>query len=320
MRILITGVTGFIGGHLVERLAQSGSHEIFGISRNDGPSSRAASLASLSKLLISELTDTPRLTELLRETRPEWIFHLAGHANPKIETDEERRRCFEDNYDATDSLYTAILHAGLRPRILFASTGHVYAAPDRDGVACHESTPIAPRGVYAESKARAEELSLRRSEEGLEIVRVRFFNQIGPGQSRGFIVPDYASQIAEFEVGIRNAVSVGDLSAWRDFTDVRDTVRALESLMKLPTSIRGLVFNAASGRMWQLQQLFDKLSFLANRPLVLESRNSQIVQTTYSFSSIDSTRLRETTGWKPQIDLDQTLLDTLKYWRSIVKQ
>ncbi len=320
MRILITGVTGFIGGHLVERLARTGGHELFGVSRKDSLSFDAAHLAGRVTPCAAELADTPRLESLLRDIRPDWLFHLAGYANPRVETEEQKRRCWEDNLGATESLYAAVERSGCRPRILFASTGHVYGLPDRPGQTCTEDSPLNPRGAYAESKLKAEVLCEAKAREGLDIVRVRLFNQIGPRQSRGFIVPDYASQIAEFEAGLRPSVRVGDLSAWRDFTDVRDIVVALESLMNPALDVRGRVFNAASGRIWQLQQLFDLLRERANGTLALESSESILASPSHSFERIDATALRVATGWLPQIDMDQTIRDTLDYWRSKVSK
>ena len=317
MRILITGVTGFIGGHLVERLA-GGGHELFGVSRNDSLTFDAAHLAGRVTPCAAELADTDRLESLLRDVRPDGIFHLAGHSNPRVETEEQKRRCWDDNLGATESLYAAVERSGCRPRILFASTGHVYGAPDRPGQTCSESSPTNPRGAYAESKLKAEELSEKKAGEGFDIVRVRLFNQIGPRQSRGFIVPDYASQIAEYEAGLLPKIQVGDLSARRDFTDVRDIVVALESLMLCKADVRGRAFNAASGRMWQLQQLFDMLRERAKGNMVLESRESILPKPGHSFERIDATALHEVAGWSPRIEMDQTIRDTLDYWRSAV--
>lgn len=318
MRVLITGVTGFIGGHLVEHLHRAGGHELFGISRNDSLSAGAAHLAGRVKIVTAELSDSAKLESLIRDTEPEWLFHLAGHANPKIESEEQKRRCWADNLGATESLYSALERSGVRPRILFASTGHVYGPPERDGQNCDEHSPLNPKGAYAESKLRAEELSESKAREGLDIVRVRLFNQIGPRQSRGFIVPDYASQIAEFEAGLRSSIQVGNLSAWRDFTDVRDIVAALELLMATKSDVRGRVFNAASGRMWQLQQLFDMLCERAKASLDIESRDSILLGSVRSFVRVDADSLRKLTGWAPRIEMDQTILDTLNDWRASI--
>lgn len=320
MRILITGVTGFIGGHLVEHLVRSGGHELFGVSRYDSPTFDAPHLAGRVILCAAELGDSAQMESLLRDVRPDWVFHLAGHSNPRIETDDQRRRCWDDNLGATESLYRAIERSGCRPRILFASTGHVYGPPAVAGCTCFEDSPVNPRGAYAESKWKAEELSEATAREGLDIVRVRLFNQIGPRQSRGFIVPDYASQIAEFEAGLRTNIRVGDLSARRDFTDVRDIVVALESLMNPELDVRGRVFNAASGRSWQLRQLFEMLLERANGSPAFESRDSIPASSTPAFERIDATALREATGWSPRIEMDQTIRDTLDFWRSTIAQ
>lgn len=318
MRILITGATGFIGGHLVEHLHRTGGHKLFGVSRQPTWPTGSRGLDGLATLRTSELSDRSALDSLLREVRPEGIFHLAGYANPRIETAEQERRCREDNVDATLALFDAIERAGLAPRIVFASTGHVYGSPDRFGEVCTEDSPLKPRGTYATSKRDAEELCVRRAEGGLDVVRVRLFNQIGPRQSKGFLVPDYASQIAECEAGLRTTIVKGDLSAFRDFTDVRDIVAALALLMASPKDTRGRVFNAASGRMSQIQDLVDRLVALSRVPIGIESRESTSILTGHTFARIDASALRDFTGWSPEVPMEQTLDDTFNYWRSVV--
>ncbi len=318
MRVLITGVTGFIGGHLVEYLHRSGHYDLYGISRNDDAITKHDHLTGRITQITSELSDQSRLHQVLTQIQPSWIFHLAGHANPRISSEADARQCWSDNFDATDSLFAAIKKCKLRPRILIASTGHIYGAPSQPGLICSEHTQPNPSGPYAESKLKAEQLCEEWTKtQGWPIIRVRLFNQIGPRQSRGFIVPDYASQIAEFECGIRTKITKGDLSAWRDLTDVRDIVVALELLMK-SDAVPGRVFNAASGRMLQLESVFQHLQSLARKPLIIETQNRGPGSSNYSFQSIDNTAIRNATGWSPTIPVEQTLLDTLDDWRNRV--
>lgn len=318
MRILITGARGFIGGHLIEHLHRSGRHNLHGVSRKQIGTPGTEHLANIASLRTAELTDLNTLETILNEIRPEGIFHLAGHANPRIETPEQERRCREDNLDATASLLDAVEQSGLRPRILFASTGHVYGLPERFGEVCTEESPLRPRGSYAVSKRDAEDLCVRRAANGLDIVRVRLFNQIGPRQSKGFLVPDYASQIAECEAGLRTTLAKGDLSAFRDFTDVRDLVTALAMLMESDRKTQGRVFNVASGRMAQIQDLVDQLLSRSRVPIGIEPRESTSILTGPTFLRIDTSAIQDFTGWTPVIPMEQTLEDTLNYWRSVV--
>lgn len=320
MRVLITGVTGFIGGHLVEHLSRAGGHQLFGVSRQAAFGPEWAHLDGRVRLHAAELSDRTTVEAVLRDVRPDALYHLAGYSNPR-DAGKNPERCWADNFGSTESLYAAVLASGVRPRILFASTGHVYGNLQHGTEPCDEQTPPNPRGPYAESKLKAEELSVRTAQEsGLEIVSVRLFNQIGPRQSKGFVVSDYASQVAEVEAGKRAGIRKGDLSGWRDFTDVRDVVVALDLLMTTPQSVRGRVLNAASGRMVQLEQVVDTLCRLAKKPIPVEGTTDPSPRSEFLSQTIDASALRQLTGWHPRYVLDQTLRDTLDYWRGVVSR
>ena len=155
MRILITGITGFVGGHLVEHLAAAGGHALVGVSRRGVWPVPLAHLAPHAKLVAADLCDPAGTERVLRDARPEWVIHLAGYANTGGSF-KEPDRAWAENLTATRSLYDAIARSGLRPRTLFVSTGLIYGEPDRPDEACDEYTTLKPASPYAASKAAAD--------------------------------------------------------------------------------------------------------------------------------------------------------------------
>ncbi len=304
MRILITGITGFVGGHLVEALA--GSHALVGISRKPNPTIPA-------DLFTGELTDTARVEEIVRTFRPEWLIHLAGYANTGGSF-KEPDACWRDNLTATRSLYDAIARTEIRPRILFVSTGLIYGDPDEPGQPCDERTTLKPASPYAASKAAADLLSYQYTRNpGLDIVRIRLFNQIGPRQSPDYAVGNFARQIAAIEAGKQPPrIETGDLSAQRDITDVRDTVAAFPLLLQ--KGLKGEAYNAGRGETYSMQDILDRLLAISKVKVEVVQKVDRKADT--AITRADPRKLSHTTGWSPKIPLDQTLTDILNYWRS----
>jgi GDP-4-dehydro-6-deoxy-D-mannose reductase len=244
MRILITGITGFVGGHLTEALRAEGGHTVTGLSRQANWSPTWAHLDGAAELHAGDLLDGPAVERLVRDLRPEWVFHLAGYANPG-RSFREPDQCWADNLAATRSLYDAIARSGVRPRILFVSTGLVYGDPDGPEQAFDESAALKPASPYAASKAAADLLSYQYTRSpGLDIVRARLFNQIGPRQPTDYAVPNFARQIAAAEAGKQPpVVETGDLSSQRDLTDVRDMAAALRLLIERGADLSDCAFD-----------------------------------------------------------------------------
>jgi len=314
MNVLITGITGFVGGHLVEALVARGGHAPAGISRGAAWPPRLAHLAGSPALYVADLTDGPRVEEVVRAARPDWVVHLAGYANTGASF-RDPDRCWRDNLVATRTLYDAVARTDVRPRILYVSTGLIYGDPDEPDRACDERTTLKPASPYAASKAAADILSYQYTRHpGLDIVRVRLFNQIGPRQSADYAVANFARQIAAIEAGRQPPViETGDLSARRDITDVRDMVAAFPLLLEQGRT--GEAYNAGRGETYRIQDVLDRLLGLSRvrvevRPKVEPGRRADTAVT-----RADTRKLRETTGWEPRLPLDQTLTDILDDWR-----
>ncbi len=317
MRILITGITGFVGGHLVESLLPRGD-ALFGLCRRAEWPATLAHISGKAELLPGELTDTARVQAVLNHARPDWVMHLAGYANPGRSWTEPER-CWHDNLAATRSLYDALATSSIRPRILYVSTGLVYGEPDEPDVACDERTILKPATPYAASKAAADLLSYQYSHNpGLDIVRVRLFNQIGPRQSADYAAANFARQIAAAELGHQPPViETGDLTAQRDITDVRDMVAAFPLLLE--RGGKGEVYNAGRGETFRIQELLDQLINLARVKMDVQQKPHAVRKSDTAVTRANPWKLRLTTGWTPKIPLTQTLADILDDWRKVVR-
>ncbi len=313
MKILITGITGFVGGHLAECLSGRG-HALAGVGRSAAWPKRLGHLAGIAELHEADLLDGPRIEAVLKQVRPDWLFHLAGYANTGGSF-REPGACWRDNLDATRSLYDAVVRSGVRPRVLYVSTGLVYGEPDDPAGACDERTTLKPASPYAASKAAADILSYQYTRSpGLDVVRVRLFNQIGPRQGSDYAVANFARQIAAIETRKQEPVmETGDLSAHRDVTDVRDMVAAFPLLLEKGKS--GEAYNAGRGETFRIQDLLDRMLALSTVKIEVRQKVEPGRKADTTITRADTAKLRTATGWAPRIALDQTLADILADWR-----
>ena len=312
MRILITGATGFVGGHLAEALFVRGSAELFALCRKNVWPAEWSHLAARIPLHTRDLVEAIDLTSILSEIRPDWIVHLAAYAHVG-QSFREADLVWRTNLDGTRRLYDAVAGWGGKPRILFVSSGLVYGDGDK---ACQEDHPLRPASPYAASKAAADLASYQYTRHpGLDIVRVRPFNHVGPRQSPQYAVARFASQIADIELGRQPpVVETGDLSSRRDLSDVRDVVRAY--ILLLQKGGRGEAYNVGSGETVSMQEVLNKLIAMAKVRVDVQRRSDQLRPAETAVAWGDVGKLRRETGWKPEYSLNQTLADTLEYWRN----
>lgn len=314
MRVLITGVTGFVGPHLVEALSRHGSHEIIGASlRGDWPDG-FGHLSGSAQLRMLDLREADQVESLLRETEPQWLFHLAGYAHVG-KSFREPNLTWDTNLGVTRTLYDAVARWGGKPRILYVSTGLVYGDPLTPEWFCDEDTPFRPASPYAASKAAADLLSYQVTRQpGLDVVRVRPFNHIGPGQSADYAVPNFARQIAAVEQGRQPpTIETGDLSGQRDLTDVRDVARAYIALLEQGQA--GEAYNVASGVTRRIGDVLEMLLRLSNQPIQVHQQidPSRAKDTAVTRARVE--KIRRFIGWEPMWELEQSLRDILNWWR-----
>jgi len=324
MRCLITGATGFVGGHLAAHLLEAG-HEVTGLTRGRQSSSPPAKggpggvapARPLSPIPLHPVDwqDTAPLTELLRQLQPDWVFHLAGYANAG-KSFKEPELAWAGNLTATQSLYAALEACGSRARVLFVSSGLVYGDATAGFPVCTEAQPLRPVSPYAASKAAADVLSYQVTRHpGLDVVTVRPFNHLGPGQPADYAASNFARQLAAAEAGRQPPViRTGDLSSTRDFTDVRDMVRAYALLMEKGKT--GEAYNAGTGETHTMRDVLDLLRKLARVTVDVTEEADPARPADPVISGVSNAKLVQATGWRPAYSLDRTLGDVLDDWRN----
>ncbi len=315
MRTLVTGITGFVGGHLTEHLLAEGD-SVTGCSRRGAWPKQLAHLVHRTRLIRCDLCDSDQAQSLLEHETFDSIFHLAGLASPQacLADPETARR---ENVVATENLYEAIRRSGQQPRVLFISTCYVYGQPAPSNLPVTITCPIRAEHPYAATKWAAEQISLRFAEMAkLDIIRIRPFNHTGPRQPAGYMVSDWAGQIAAIEAGKMPArLHVGNLDTRRDYSDVRDIVRAYRMIAGQPQS-RG-VYNVGSGVSRSGREILELLRGLSRVPWEVVEDRTRMRTSEIQEIVADTTAIRSFIGWKPEVDFKTTLADTLEYWRGL---
>lgn len=298
MRALVTGSLGFAGTHLCAHLREQGD-EVIGVDRDDADLARAGAAQ-----------------RVLAAHRPEVVYHLAGAADVGASW-RDPIGTWEANATATLYLLEAARSLGVR-RVLVVSSADVYGVVREDELPLDEVSPLRPTSPYAASKLAAEQIARQAwLGHGLETVRVRAFNHIGPGQRPDFVASAIASAIAQNEQSGESEIPIGDLSPRRDFTDVRDVVRAYRLLMT--SAEPGEVYCVCSGEAIAVQQLADTLVGMAELPMTLRTDPERLRPIDIPVLRGSNDRLREATGWRPTIPMEQTLADLLEESRLRVR-
>ncbi|MDH4365323.1 MAG: GDP-mannose 4,6-dehydratase [Acidimicrobiia bacterium] len=291
MRTLLTGAAGFVGPHLARALEACGD-EVVGLDQSNGP----------------DLLDGDRWVDTFQLHAPDVVFHLAGWSDVSGSW-QQPVRTFQVNALGTLSVLEAARQAKVS-RVVLISSADVYGPVSPDHQPITELLPPQPRSPYGVSKQAAEALGLQyHRAHGLDVVIVRPFNHLGPGQSPQFAAPAFALQIASAEHDGGGEILHGDLSAKRDLTDVRDVVRAYRMLAM--SGEPGEIYNVCSGTAVAMSDLLDMLVAHATVPIrrVLDPARLRPVELPVLQGS--HTKLTEATGWEPEIPLARTLADVL---------
>ncbi len=313
MRNLVTGVTGFAGGHLAEALLARGE-AVVGVARRGDWPAEWRHLAGRVDLRPCDVGDGAAVEALLRAARPERVYHLAGYAHTGRSW-KEPDAAWAGNLRATRALYDAVTRWGGRPRILFVGSGLVYGDADQPGQMFDEGSLLRPTSPYAASKAAADLVSYQVARApGLDIVRARPFNHVGPAQSPDFAVASFCKQVAAISLGRAPAVlETGNLAPRRDLSDVRDVVRAYLLLMERGRG--GEAYNVGSGQTFAMREVVDRLLAVSGVTVELQQRPDLVRAADTAAVCADAGKLRRETGWAPAFSLEQTLKDTLEFWK-----
>ena len=292
MRALVTGSRGFVGTHLVAHL-----------------NACADDVIEMDRVIGSPpIEDASAIAALIAEAKPEAVYHLAGQSDVAGSWDDPMGT-FQTNADGTLHIVRACIDTGVE-RLLSVTSSDIYGVVDTDDLPITEQAPLQPVSPYAASKAAAEMVCIQGFwGHGLGVIRARAFNHLGPGQSDRFLAPALAARIVGNERSGNTTVPVGNLSARRDFTDVRDVVRAYRLLITEGTP--GEAYNVCSGQDVAVSEIADTLLGLANTPMTLEQDQRLFRPVDVPVVRGDSAKLRAATGWTPEIALADTLGDLL---------
>ena len=303
---LITGATGFAGGHLLDKLADHAP--VIAWYRPGGQPPDPSRHLDWRPV---DLLNSAEVASAVADAKPACIFHLAGA--PQVAASFHNAvRHLQTNVMGTHHLLEAVRRSGAPCRVLVVSSAQVYHASDEP---IDESAALVPATPYGFSKLGEDLLADRACrDDGLDVVIARPFNHAGPRQSSAYAVASFARQIARIEAGLEPPeLFVGNLDSRRDMTDVRDVVDAY--LLMMQSAPAGRPFNICSGRAWRIGDLLDELLHVARAPIRVRVDSTRLRPSDVSVTQGDATRIRSELGWKPRIPVERMLSDTLEWWR-----
>ncbi len=305
--VLVTGGRGFVGAHLVSRLAKTRPDW-----KVEAPPSASQAEPSL------DVADAAAVDAWVRRSPPAMVVHLAG-VSAIAATEQDPRRAWRVHLDGTLNLVLALQAYAPTAHLVLISSAEVYGASLRTGQPLDETALLQPMSPYAASKASADMLVRQAGAGGSATTVMRPFNHIGPGQSEAFMAPSFAGQIARIEAGLQPPVlSVGSLDDERDFLDVGDVVSAYLAVLEAGERVGGgEVFNVASGRTLRIGDVLEGLLGLARTPIEVRTDPARLRRTPVSRIVGDATRLRDRLGWAPQADLNETFRSILEAQRRL---
>lgn len=314
-KALIIGGAGFVGGHLIRFLCEQIKLDVYVTKLfNEKIEEEYIHAENIYNL---DITNKEQVLCLLEEIKPDYIFHLAAQSSVFLSW-KEPALTFNINVIGTIHVLEAVKSLGLNSKLLLIGSAEQYGQIKQEDLPISESLPVNPGNPYAVSKASQEMIaSMYVKSYGMDIVMVRAFNHIGPGQSPVFVISDFAKQVAEIEKGLREPVIyVGNLEAKRDFTDVRDIIRGYWMLMEKGN--RGEVYNIGSGKSFEIKDMLISLINLSLANISYEVDPAKFRPTDILDIRADISKIHSTTGWEPRYTLKQTLMDVLNFWRKCV--
>ena len=302
MKALITGSEGFVGRYLRTELEAHG-YTVTGLDLQAGP-----------QTLSVDLLDADATLDAVRAAVPEVIFHLAGQANVG-KSWRIPGKTIELNEIAAVNLLEAVRTVCPECAVVLVGSSDQYGSLREAGASVSEETKMQPMNPYAISKAAQEQLGMAYAKSyGLRVCMTRSFNHGGAGQRPGFMIPDFASGIVRVERGEADAVSVGNLTSRRDFTHVKDVVKAYRLIAEKGKP--GEVYNIGSGVTYSAQEVLDKLIGMAKCPVTVRQDPARMRPSDTPVICCDNRKLKKDTGWEPELGMEEILKETLEWYRS----
>jgi GDP-4-dehydro-6-deoxy-D-mannose reductase len=318
MRLLITGITGFVGSHLAEYALARGV-EVYGSSRWRSKTENIDHVRDRIHLIESDLRDLSSVQHLVSVSSPDFVVHLAAQSYVLASWHTPAETLITNAISQVNLLEAIRSHGGPPPRFLVIGSSEEYGLAYDDELPIRETNPLRPLSPYAVSKVTQDLMGYQYFKSyGLPIIRTRAFNHEGPRRGDVFVTSNFARQIVEIEAGRREPViSVGNLKARRDYSDVRDIVRGYWDLLEQGEP--GEVYNLCCGRAWAIQ---DVLEFLLGespaRSITVRQDPARLRPSDVPALVGDNSKIRAAVGWQPNIPFEQTLRDLLDYWRDRV--
>lgn len=314
MKALIIGAGGFVGHYLLKELLKTKGIDIFATKMENEDIDFPSEVTTINL----DITDVSKTLDVIDNINPDFIYHLAAQSSVALSW-KIPQKTFHINVIGTLNILQALKQINFKGRMMFIGSGEEYGRFSPERLPIDENCPLCPQNIYAETKAEGERLCLLYNQVFLlDIVCVRSFNHIGPMQRENFVASDFAKQIAEIEKGIKEPkIFVGNLSAIRDFTDVRDVVKAYILLMEKGYS--GDVYNVGGGSVCSIERLLENLINLSNKKpeVVIDKSKFRPVDIPKIYANIS--KIKIDTGFEFEYTLEQTLKDVLDYWRKKVE-
>ncbi|MGK5509617.1 GDP-mannose 4,6-dehydratase [Brevibacillus formosus] len=319
MKALITGVTGFAGSHLAEYLLSRGDVDVYGTFRSLTKKEQLGHLMDCVHMENCELKDPQSVNELIQRIKPDLIFHLAAQSFVPTSVSSPADTMV-NNIVPQLNLFEAVRNHAVACKIQIACSSEEYGLVYPEEIPIKETNPLRPLNPYAVSKIAQDYLGYQYHHSyGLAIIRTRTFHHTGPRRGESYVTSNFAKQIAQIELGLQEPkVHVGNLEAIRDFTDVRDIVKAY--WLAITRGEPGDVYNISAGTRYTIEDMLKTLLALTDVQVQIHVDTNRLRPSDVDIVLGDSSLFREKTGWEPEISFQQTMEDLLNYWRSVLRR
>ena len=321
-KALITGITGFAGSHLADRMLLLGN-EVYGIKRFRSDVTNIKHILNRIHLRSSDILDPSSLDKIMAEVKPHEVYHLAANSYVPDSWDQPAHT-FRNNIGGCANVLEAVRNHSPKSKVLIVGSSEEYGIVKEEECPINEDQPLRPASPYAVSKVACDMMGVQYHKSyGLHVIVSRAFNHTGPRRHEKFVVSNFAKQIVEANRKKDYTINVGNLDAIRDFTDVRDTVAAYEALMRKGKP--GEVYNICSGEGHTMKDMLTRMMSLYEAHGVavdgyeLKQDPKRMRPSDVPRLIGNSQKIHQDTGWKPRIPFTRTLLDTLVYWRENTK-
>ena len=301
MRALITGAKGFVGSYLTAELEANGYEVI------------RCDLFASDGIIAMDIMDPEMTLRVISEYRPDVLINMAGQANVGLSW-KKPQLTVSLNTIGLINILEAVREVSPEMRVITVGSSDEYGSLKERGGNVTEDMPVNPMTPYAISKSAQDSFAkLYNNAYGMNVCMIRFFNLVGPGQAKGFMIPDFASGIAEVERGEKEFLSVGNLESARDFTHVRDAVRAVRLVAERGQA--GEIYNICSGKTHKVQEILDKLLNLSDKEIEVRQDPTRMRPSDTPVVCGNHDKLTVHTGWEPELSIDEVHKEVLDYWR-----